>query len=247
MALDHALTRCLGPNEGVVRLYGWSAPTVSFGKNERGFRVRGVDVDYVRRSTGGRAVLHDQEVTYAVVAPVDAFGGLRDAYRRINEALADALRALGAVVALAGERAGEGNTGGPNRVEARESGQRGTPGLDAGACFRTPVRGEVVAEGRKLVGSAQARMGGALLQHGSILLGGDQRVLEARRAEPTSITLRELLGDVSREQVAEAAAEAFGSCFGGAWLEAEYAAAELDLASRLEAERYGRDTWTWRR
>jgi lipoate-protein ligase A len=224
MARDHALAACLRPTEGVVRLYGWSRPTVSFGKNEPAQRVKAAELDYVRRPTGGRAVLHDDELTYAVVAPLDAFGGLREAYLRINEALAEAIRALGAVVDV--------------------SAATGTLGLDAGPCFRAPARGELVAGGRKVVGSAQARLEGALLQHGSILLGGDQGAVGG---EGTDITLSELLGAVDPEAVAEVTANALRRNFGGAWAEGEYDPGELETAARLEVERYGRGEWTWRR
>jgi lipoate-protein ligase A len=230
MALDHALAACLRPNQGVVRLYGWSRPTVSFGKNEPAHRVGegmhtgGVELHYVRRPTGGRAVLHDDELTYAVVAPLDAFGGLREAYLRINEALAEAIRALGAAVEV--------------------SGTTETLGLDAGPCFQSPTRGEVVAEGRKLVGSAQARLEGALLQHGSILLAGGQGSLSE---EGTSVTLSELLGEVTPDGVADAVSDAYRRSFGGEWVERGYDVRELETAARLEKERYGSDDWTWRR
>jgi len=231
MAIDHALAACLPPGEGVLRLYGWSRPTVSFGKNEPAERVKAEEVactpaepDYVRRPTGGRAVLHDDELTYAVVAPLDAFGGLREAYLRINEALAETICSLGARVGVS---------------EATD-----TPGLDAGPCFQTPTRGEIVAGGRKLVGSAQARLEGVLLQHGSILLGGDQRPLGG---EGTHVTLSELLGAVDPGAVAEVTANVLRRRFGGEWVKEEYRAPELETAERLEAERYGTDQWTWRR
>jgi lipoate-protein ligase A len=233
MALDHALAARLRESEGVVRLYGWSRPTVSFGKNEPAERI-GTDRagenawDYVRRPTGGRAVLHDQELTYAVVAPLDAFGGLREAYVRINEALAAALRSLGAAVQVVGS---------------------GVPALgpDAGPCFQAPAAGEIVANGRKVVGSAQARLEGALLQHGSILLGGDQGPLGGDASGSAPITLSELLGEVDRDALTRATADSMRAAFGGRWTTGALRDDELETASRLEAERYGRDTWTWRR
>jgi lipoate-protein ligase A len=230
MALDHALAACLRPEQGVVRLYGWSQPTVSFGKNEpaerlgEGMGPGGVDLDYVRRPTGGRAVLHDQELTYAVVAPLDALGGLREAYLRINEALAEAIRALGAEVDVS-----------PGTE---------TLSLDAGPCFQSPTRGEIVAEGRKLVGSAQARLEGVLLQHGSILLAGDQGLLDE---DGTAVTLSELLPEVTPDGVADAVSEALRRSLGGEWADGGYDVRELEYAARLEEERYGSDEWTWRR
>jgi lipoate-protein ligase A len=227
MALDHALAACLAPAQGVVRLYGWSAPTVSFGKNEPAARVRpagGNEPAYVRRPTGGRAVLHDQEVTYSVVAPLEAFAGLREAYLRINEALAGALRSLGASVDI--------------------SGAAPTPGLDAGPCFQSPARGEIVAGGRKLVGSAQARLEGVLLQHGSVLLGGDQGLLGEGGGE---VTLSALIPSVDLAAVVVATAEALRRSFGGTWTDSGYSTCERDRAAQLEADKYAQDSWTWRR
>ena len=237
MAIDHALAECLEPHEGVLRLYRWSRPTLSLGRNEPAaiyplvplVAMQGV-VDLVRRPTGGRAVLHDAELTYAIAAPLRGWGA-RAAYRAINEALAAALRSLGAPVGLADDR---------------------LPALppDAGPCFASPAAGEVVAWGAKLVGSAQARIGGALLQHGSILLSGTQRLLAgADRPEATSggITLTELLPHVSIDEVAAAVAESLRMRLGGEWGEDSLRPAEDEAALRLEADRYGRDTWTWRR
>jgi lipoate-protein ligase A len=229
MALDHALALGLDPGEGVVRLYGWSRPTISFGKNEPAVRIQDrPDLEYVRRPTGGRSVLHDDELTYAVVAPVDAFAGLRDAYVCINEALAAAIRSLGPAVDVVRD-------GGP------------ALGPDAGPCFQAPQRGEIVAAGRKVVGSAQARLEGALLQHGSILLGGDQGPLATGPDHAPPVTLKDLLGPVERHEVTRLTADSLRAALGGAWTEGVYDASELEAAVRLEVERYGSDTWTWRR
>jgi lipoate-protein ligase A len=238
MALDHALARCLGAGEGVLRLYTWQRPTVSFGRNEpaqatySAALAERLGVDCVRRPTGGRAVLHDGELTYAVIVPERAFGGVRRAYRLINEALAGALRSLGAEVALA-----EGTV---------------TLGVDAGPCFQTPAVGEVVGAGRKLVGSAQARVEGALLQHGSIILSGDQALLDTlageRAAHEPPATLVELIGEVSEDDVADAVVAGMRGVFGGDWTAAEGHDERVRAeAARLEAERYGRNEWTWRR
>lgn len=236
MALDHALAACLAEGEGAVRLYRWSRPTVSFGRNEPAKAVQGsgAALDYVRRPTGGRAVLHDEELTYSLVSPLGAFGGLREAYFCINGALAEALTGLGAEVRV--DR-GEGGTGMPDSSNVLP--------LDSGPCFQSPTRGEIVADGRKLVGSAQARLEGALLQHGSILLGGDQGRLGP--AGSGSVTLGELIADRGSRDVAEATASALERNLGGTWLEDRYRADEVEAAERLESNRYGRDSWTWRR
>jgi lipoate-protein ligase A len=166
-----------------------------------------------------------------VVAPRGALGGAREAYRRINEALASALARLGAPVEVVSAR-------GP---------AAGAPRPDAGPCFRVPAAGEVTARGRKIVGSAQARIGGALLQHGSILLDGDQGPLAARGGSWSPITLRELVGAVSVDEVAQVVAERLGAGLGGDWTDGEVAPCERALADDLERERYAHDSWTWRR
>lgn len=238
MALDHALASNLKEGEAVLRLYSWQRPTVSFGRNEPARGLYSTDeairlgVDYVRRPTGGRAVLHDAELTYAVAAPLRAWGGLRDAYVRINQALAGAMRALGAPVHLAGD--------GP------------TPSVDAGPCFQSPAVGEVTAGGRKLVGSAQCRIEGALLQHGSIILSGDQKLLgrlnerSVGEHDPPA-TLSDIVGAVSRDDVVEAVTSAMKAEFRGEWFEDEPDVGEVTVAGTLAAERYGRAEWTWRR
>lgn len=143
-----------------LRFYAWERPTLSFGRNEPARsrfdadRLAEAGVDVIRRPTGGRAVLHDREVTYAVIVPARALGGPRETYRRVNAVLAAGLAALGVPAELAADEP--------------------TAPLDAGPCFDLPAGGEVVAHGRKLVGSAQARIRGALLQHGSILMHDDQ-------------------------------------------------------------------------
>jgi len=238
MALDHALAIDARPRRATLRLYSWSAPTISFGRNEpaRGLYSEQIaerlGVDFARRPTGGRAVLHDQEVTYSIVAPARALGGVRAAYRRINEALAVALRSLGASVDI-------GRTG-------------VVLPLDAGPCFQSPADGEVVSEGRKLVGSAQARFGDTLLQHGSIILAGDQSRLtllrEGTEEHPAPATLWELLGkEVAGTTVHTAVERAMEQEFGGDWAGGGYDSREVASADRLETERYERRDWVWRR
>lgn len=170
MAVDEALMERARSGEVTLRLYRWDPPCLSLGRNQeaRGrydrdaARERGIQI--VRRPTGGRAVLHHREITYAVTAPAGRWGSLRESYRLINRALLRGLAELGAEVR-----------------EASEGPRDGTPGPTDRPCFRDPLPGEIVALGRKLVGSAQWRDRGALLQHGSILLRDDQALAEALR------------------------------------------------------------------
>jgi lipoate-protein ligase A len=165
MAIDEALLdRARETGEGVVRVYSWLRPTISFGRNQR---VRGAydparaaeaGLDVVRRMTGGRALVHHREITYSVGAPAHDGDDLRASYARINALLVDALRQLGVDVLIAGR-----------------SDRLPPPG--SAPCFERPAEGELVHAGRKLVGSAQVRERGAWLQHGSLLVHDDQHRL----------------------------------------------------------------------
>ena len=107
MAVDHALAETVEPDAAWLRLYRWVRPTLSLGRNEPAAdvydlaRAEGLGIDVVRRPTGGRGVLHDAELTYAVVAPVAAVGRLRAAYAAVHAGLAAGLRSLGADARLA--------------------------------------------------------------------------------------------------------------------------------------------------
>jgi len=242
MALDHALAEHVaaagGGTDAVVRFYSWSPHTISFGRHEpaagrydlEGARAEGLG--FVRRPTGGRAVLHAEEVTYGVMLPERALGGARAAYRRIHRGLVEGLRLLG----VRAELAAEGVVLAP----------------DAGPCFRTPAPGEVVTAGRKIVGSAQVRLGHALLQHGSVILSGDQSALARlsgvhEDAPPPASVTAELGRRVDEREVRDTLAEGLRLALGGRWDEGDYRPPELRRADELEDERYARDGWTWRR
>ncbi len=240
MALDQALLDAAeAQGTAALRLYAWEPYTLSFGRNEPATRrydraaieARGMAV--VRRPTGGRAVWHADEVTYAVAAPADAFGALKDTYRAIHALLAEALMGLGAPVGLAADRP--------------------AVGVGAGSCFASAAGGEVVTvNGGKVVGSAQVRSGGAFLQHGSIILSGAQEevaAVTAGRSDPPHVVgLTAILPapkarrDVVVRAVAAAAARRWG---------VPDAPAPPPDGVRRAAEallpRYRDPAWTWRR
>ena len=240
MALDEALMeRARRSNEAVFRVYTWAVPTLSFGRNQTARGVydatlageRGVTV--VRRLTGGRALLHHREVTYSVTAPLAHGASLRESYARINRLLVDGLQRLGIVVDVADPR---------ERAVAPS----------AAPCFEQPAAGELVVDGRKLVGSAQWRDEGAMLQHGSILIEDDQPLVSAIAGNAVATphpaaTLTAALGRAP--SVDEVAATLFASVRS---LECPRAT-ELTLDSTIEQamhralDRYRDDEWTWRR
>ena len=154
MGMDKALLEEVACHGGdYLRFYRWDPPTLSLGRNQPNTFY---DVPIVRRPTGGQAVWHEHELTYAVVTPIALFGSLRKAYCEIHTRLARALRTLGVEAVLA-----------PAHPPIR-------PSAHPASCFSCSVGGEILVRGRKLVGSAQVRRGDAFLQHGSILLAGAQ-------------------------------------------------------------------------
>ncbi len=229
MAADHALATCSSPGEAVLRIYRWSRPTVSFGRNEPArdrydpSAGRNAGIEFVRRPTGGRAVLHDQELTYSVIVPLETreglrATGLRTMYGLINRGLVEALSSLGVPATMA-------------------EGRRPPAALESGTCFDEPAPGEVTVAGRKLVGSAQARLEGAILQHGSLLIGPGQERLVALGSTSTgflpgrdrgeadesgqvkaAVSLEEILGHApSWYDLVEAVVSGLSGVTGGDW------------------------------
>jgi lipoyl(octanoyl) transferase len=186
MATDAALLAyARRTGEATLRLYGWDRPTLSLGRHERARRVFdpslivAAGVGLVRRPTGGRALLHHREVTYSVTAPASLT--LAESYAAINALLLDALSRLG--------------------VGARIATPAGRPLRPEGAaCFAEPGAGELIVDGAKLVGSAQLREAGALLQHGSILIADDQPLIARMRCATSEDTTGTLSAGVMRQE-----------------------------------------------
>jgi lipoate-protein ligase A len=243
MARDSALqARAARTGETVFSIYSWTRPTLSFGRHQpvTGLydieKIRSANVDVVRRPTGGRAILHDHEVTYSVTAPLKDAAPLRETYSRINRILIEGFSRLGVQVDLA-------------------SPQDRAAGPSMRPCFETPSEGELIARGSKLVGSAQWRDQGALLQHGSILVEDDQSSLPAfatagadtgTESIPQPATLRALLG--RSPDVAEVGSAMFDAVRS---LEDEDASelAEDDIRDETMSHipHFLDEGWTWRR
>jgi lipoate-protein ligase A len=242
MAVDEALADSVregGPP--VLRVYRWSPPCLSLGRNQPSagydrdeIRRRGIDV--VRRPTGGRAVLHHRELTYSVAAREDALGTLREAYAAINRALVAGLRRLGVDARL--------HPAGPDRA----------PVPSLAPCFEQPVEGEVTAGGRKLIGSAQRRERGVMLQHGSLPVHDDQSAVpelmlpgQAVVAAEAPATLAALLGrEPAWEELVDALAEGWSEAFGVGVDRDGLRAVEAERAKAHRA-RYEDPAWTWHR
>lgn len=191
MALDRALLDQLAPSRSrdpapVLRFYSWDPPTLSFGRMQRVpenllRRCAGLGVGAVRRPTGGKAILHHRELTFSIIAPIAGLGGVLESYRIFAQAIAAGLRRLG--------------------VEATLCQPRQAAGGSALLCFAAPALCDLEVRGRKLLGSAQARRGGALLQQNSLPLVLSHELKEA------------LLGAAAVEQEARIATD-LGSALG---------------------------------
>lgn len=248
MAVDEAMARGVGEGRvpPTLRFYTWKRPTVSLGFLQR--LPGGVDlpvcerlaIPLVRRPTGGRAVLHAQELTYSVVAPL--LGPWRalsvsETFGLVSRALILGLRRLGITSVV-----------GASGIEAADRER-------TGVCFLVRRMPAVLVNGRKLIGSAQRRFPHAVLQHGSILLDFDpalhRLVFPAwPRTRPTAgIThLHALLGTPpSIHGLVQELAAGWQEAFGAACLPAELTLdEELDVA-RLSREQYGTSAWTFQR
>lgn len=253
MAVDEAIMRAVaaGRQPPTLRLYGWHPPCLSLGYGQRAGdvdweRLAARQWDCVRRTTGGRAILHTDELTYSLSLPLThplAQGEVVESYREISRALLNALERLGA----------------QPRADRRAQGAAKT--FDP-VCFETPSDYEITVGGRKLVGSAQARRGGGLLQHGTIPLTGDiARICdvlrypddEAREAAKQhvrgrALTLEDALGQaISWETAALAVTDAFRDTFGLELSRDTLSGEEMTEVARLSADVYGAESWTKRR
>jgi lipoate-protein ligase A len=244
MAIDEAILRAriAGTAPPTLRFYAWHPPTVSLGYGQPLDEAIDVDacarlgIGLVRRPTGGSAILHEgpaAELTYSVVARSGDFAGAEDVletYRLLGAALARGLGRLGLRADV---------------VERGRGGETTAPTF----CFARAGAYEIAAGGRKLVGSAQRRQGGAFLQHGAILLDADVGRLRAvfpRLGDPQAAitTLAEALGRrVAGEEVAAALADAFAETVGPVAV-GSLSSTELETADRLAAAKYASDAWT---
>jgi lipoate-protein ligase A len=227
MALDEALLRTR-PGRTVLRTYAWAPPALSLGyfqelDPEEIAAVLRPEYGLVRRPTGGRAIFHGDEVTYAIVSPTgdplvprDALG----AYRVVHSLLIRALARIGCRADFRGESGLESEAAGPE---------------DELFCFYNSTAFDLAKGGRKLVGSAQRRTRHGLLMHGSIPLG------------PNPLTPRAACAGSDRETFEAALAEEAEAGLSITLTPSEPTAKERTLALRLAETRYAADSWTFRR
>jgi lipoate-protein ligase A len=253
MALDEAILESVSAGEAppTIRLYAWEPPCLSIGYAQPAadidlHRLEALGWDWVRRPTGGRAILHTDEVTYSIAAPNQdpiVAGGVLRSYRRLSAGLAAGLALLGLTVEIQ-----------PKSLMA--------PDPANPVCFETPSAHEITVGRMKLIGSAQVRRQRGVLQHGSLPLEGDlTRVCLALRygAEASreharerllkkATTVHRCLGRrVTWSEAAEALASGFSHALGLDLVPAQPTAAEQRRAEALAMERYANPSWAERR
>jgi lipoyl(octanoyl) transferase len=227
----------------VLRIYRWSPPALSLGFHQRydiacdeDF-LRSRNINIVRRPTGGKAVLHHEELTYSVIASLEEgyFKGdtLDESYAKIALGLKKSLEVLGLKPEL-------------------EKRDKRLNVLSPSPCFLVPTQKEILIGGKKVVGSAQKRGNSAFLQHGSIPIRLDYELLakatrnksediESYKAHFTS--LGEFLPSLSEAELENALEKGFREAFGGDWTEAQMSDSELIEAEKIKQEKYDTDQW----
>ncbi len=254
MAVDEAILETVG--KGFVlptlRLYEWHPPCLSLGYAQSIadvdlHRLKSFGWEIVRRPTGGRAILHTDELTYSVIGPESdprLSGNVLECYQRLSKALLRALQ-IPSIQAHIRER--------PSNQDSRDP----SPPI----CFEVPSHFEITVQGKKLIGSAQARRKEGVLQHGSLPLHGDlSRITQAlvfpnealrhqaaSRLLERATTVEAILGDrVSFEEVAQAFTCAFAQTLNLDLIPMDLTPQELERAHKLIDEKYNHPSWTYR-
>jgi lipoate-protein ligase A len=250
MAVDEAILLEIGAGRSMptLRLYSWEPACLSLGYAQS---IKDIDNDalrdngwtLVRRPTGGRAILHTDELTYSVTAPPNeprVVGNVLESYRRLSKALLKALDLLGL------------------NAQANPHGE--TPQNQLGpVCFEVPSNYEITADGKKLIGSAQARRKEGVLQHGSLPLYGDltritrvlyfpnekERIQAADRLLEHATTVETVINKrISIDQAAETFQTAFSEALGVTLIPGDLSPAEYRLAEELVEKKYANSSWT---
>ena len=249
MAIDAAILAAVGQDRSppTLRIYRWDPPCLSLGYSQAYSNVEEDQLavygwDVVRRPTGGRAILHTDELTYSVIGPKSdprLQGGLMDSYRNISRALFETLSKIGLPVEV---------------HQGKNLNAHHQP-----VCFENPSDFEITAGGKKIIGSAQARKKNCLLQHGSLPLIGDlTRITRALhyttksdRQQAGLVLLQKaatvydvLKKEVSWAKAAEVMIESFSRILNLNLEEGNVTREEMDQALQLESDQYSHPDWT---
>ena len=237
MALDEAIASCVrkGFSPPTLRLYGWDKPSLSLGHFQK---TSEINISYcetnkipiVRRPTGGRAILHDKELTYSFSVRTDKglfSKGLFDSYEKISKAFILAFE----------------NTG--IQAVSKEKREKGRILAKSPVCFNSSSFGEIMIQNKKIVGSAQKRWVNGLLQQGCIpfLYNEDllRNIFGEERTSPASnymTGLKELLPDINEDDFKENISESFKETFGVSLVLSHPSLEESLLAEELELQKY---------
>jgi lipoate-protein ligase A len=250
MALDEAILQSVasGNSPFTLRVYAWDPACLSLG-----YAQPMTDVDHsrlsdqgwelIRRPTGGKAILHTDELTYSISGSVQHpifDGGILPSYRRLSEPLSSFLRSFDLLTITVENKAED---------------------ADSPICFEIPGAYEITVNGKKVIGSAQLRRRGAVLQHGSVPLYGDisricqvlafddEQIRDRRERSllQSAATIENLTGIAPNwDLAAKKLIEAFRTMLEIDFVEAEPTDQESALADRLVSTRYGTHSWTER-
>ncbi len=253
MAIDEAIFECVqdGRSLPTIRFYNWGPSTVSCGYNQEVAKeinfaaLKKHDFGFVRRPTGGRVVLHDNEVTYSVISPLEGrlSGNVTESYSEISKALAKGLELMSINVDFE-----KGNLSSEHQRQA------------ANPCFTSSSRYELSYQRQKIIGSAQVRKNNCLLQHGSILLNYNQSKLAQIMPGLTENQKDRLANYLKRKTIAineilsvpkgfDEAVKFFINGFKEKWIVDEFVTSknlepyELEIAERLRLTKYLTDEW----
>ena len=180
--LDNAIK--IKSAEPLFRLYGWEPKCISLGRNQKdSFLDKNINIDCVRRLTGGRALLHDNEVTYSYISPVELVPNgtnINESYKYVSKVLINFFKTL--------------------NIEL-DFGENKKISTHYDYCMLISTGADVCYKNQKIIGSAQYRKEGYLLQHGSILFEYDKKLLESLFHEEVKgiVTIKELLPDIKKD------------------------------------------------
>ncbi len=257
MAVDEAIMEAVGQDIVLptLRLYGWQPPAISLGRFQKVDGQVGLDAlrqrgwDLVRRPTGGRAILHDDEVTYSVCVPQAALnhgGSVLRSYRELSRGIRRGLELLGI----------QADLGRKPKTPSSPAPRGHTP---PAICFAQSTRADMVAAGRKIVGSAQVRKDGTILQHGSVpmtlnvndhlaVMPGSGNTGPTGRLSQAAVGISELLGKpVSFDEVAEALVTGFAEALHLEIERSQLNESEQARAHELRTHKYATDQWNYHR
>ncbi len=255
MAVDEAIMKIhsQGDTPPTLRFYCWKPAALSLGyfqKTEEEINYENCQkegIDLVRRLTGGRAILHDQELTYSIVIREDynlLSDSIEKSYQQISRGLVNGLQSLGV----------------PAELKAVERGKKAPSGHSA-ACFDAPSWYEVILDNKKLIGSAQRRKDNTILQHGSLPLAIDANKIfellnynseverkKARRIFKTKSTSLSKAGyNYSYQKLESALTTGLSQALGIEFEKGDLTETEKELAHKLATEKYNGDKWNYKR